>query len=151
MAPNTAISAQGSSTIIDWALLLNEEANEWTGKAPKKTFAKKNSASPYSTLDPSASIAKKRSQKAANADKPKRTRKPAEKPKEPVNEPEKIVPEESGAPESPKKKTKKIKRIPIPKNESAADRMERAFELPDDDSDARGLLMFGIYHSKYFY
>ncbi|CAO4360084.1 unnamed protein product [Caenorhabditis nigoni] len=149
MAPNTTIAAQGPSTILDWTQLFNEE--EWSGKAPKKTSGKKNSTAPYSTTDPSASIVKKRSQKTTNADKPKKTRKAAQKPEEPVNEPEKIIPEEPEAPESPEKKKKKIKRIPIPVNESAADRMERAFELPDDGSDARGLLMFGIYHSKYFY
>ncbi|ULT87496.1 hypothetical protein L3Y34_006967 [Caenorhabditis briggsae] len=113
------------TTIIDWTQLLNEEANEWTGKAPKKTSGKKNSTSPYSTANPAATITKKRSQNIANADKPKRTRKTAEKPKEPVKEPEKIVPEEPEAPELPEKK--KIKRIPIPKNESAADMMLRAF------------------------
>ncbi|CAO4360085.1 unnamed protein product [Caenorhabditis nigoni] len=150
MAPNTGISAQGYSTIDDWTQLLNEEYKALTGKAPKKTFAKKNSASPYSTSDLSASIVKKRSQKTTNADKPKRTRKPAVKPNESVNETEKIAQDEPEASEVPEKK-KKIKRIPIPKNESAADRMERAFQLPDDDSDARGLLMFGIYPSKYFY
>ncbi|UMM33262.1 hypothetical protein L5515_006805 [Caenorhabditis briggsae] len=112
------------TTIIDWTQLLNEAANEWTGKALKKTSGKKNSTSPYSTA--AATITKKRSQNIANADKPKRTRKTAEKPKEPVNEPEKIVPEEPEAPELPEKK-KKIKRIPLPKNESAADMMLRAF------------------------
>ncbi|ULT87495.1 hypothetical protein L3Y34_006963 [Caenorhabditis briggsae] len=150
MAPNTAISAQGPSTIIDWTQLLNEEANEWTGKAPKKTSRKKNSTSPYSTANPAATITKKRSQNITNVGKPKRIRKSAEKPKEPVNELEEIAPEEPEAPELPEKK-KKIKRIPIPKNETAADMMLRAFDLPDDDSDARGLLMFGIYSSKYFY
>ncbi|PIC52840.1 hypothetical protein B9Z55_000278 [Caenorhabditis nigoni] len=151
MAPNTTIAVQGPSTFIDWTQLFNEEANEWSEKAPKKTSGKKNYTSPYSTSDPSATVVKKRSQKATNVDKPKRTKKSAQKPVKPVNEPEKIVPEESVAPESPEKKNKKIKRIPIPKNETAADMMLRAFELPDDDSDARGLLMFGIYHSKYFY